>query len=129
MNERRDDKLTETDETFVRQSAELFNDSVAGLDAATRSQLNRGRQQALAAARPGQLARWQTWVPVGAAAAVTAVALVTFTGQEAPGPLTTPSVASDLEILMDGEELEMLEDLEFYSWLDLESEAGDGHVG
>ena len=129
MNERRDDKPNDGDDRFLKQAAELFDDSVAGLDARTRSQLNRGRQQALAAAGPGQLARWQTWVPVGAAAAVTAVALVTFTGQEAPGPLTTPTVASDLELLMEGEELEMLEDLEFYSWLDLEAEAGDGHVG
>ena len=33
-----------------------------------------------------------------------------------------PSTASDLEILLDEDSLEMLEELEFYSWIDLETE-------
>lgn len=130
MNDRRDDKAKDGDDAFLTQAAELFDDSVAGLDAQTRSRLNRGRQAALAAAaKSGPGARWLAWAPLGAAAAVTAVAIVTWNGQEVPDAFTAPQAASDLEILMDGEELEMLEELEFYSWLELGDEDSGEHVG
>jgi len=41
-------------------------------------------------------------------------------------------VASDMEILLTEDSLEMLEDLEFYSWIDLDEELStepENHVG
>ncbi len=39
--------------------------------------------------------------------------------------LDAPEVASDMEILLTEDSLEMLEDLEFYSWIDLDGETTD----
>ena len=35
------------------------------------------------------------------------------------------AAVTDMEILLTEDSLEMLEDLEFYSWMDLDEEAGD----
>lgn len=118
MNEDRKPK----DDALQERAAELFTDSVENLDAATRSRLNQARQKAMQAARPRPLlGSWQTWVPAGAAAAVATVAIVMWNGAEQADVLVPPAMASDFEILMDQDELEMLEDLEFYSWLDLDN--------
>jgi hypothetical protein len=131
-----DDK-TPQDDAFLQRASGLFEDSVEGLDARTRSRLNQGRQQALAALE-SRSALWSRWLPAGVAAAVAMVALVMWNGGEQPGAFDAPdfavsTMASDFEILLDEDELEMLEDLEFYSWIELdESELDndlDEHVG
>ena len=58
-----------------------------------------------------------------------AVLLVMLT-LEGPGDIDVISApATDLEILLGGESIEMLEELEFYSWLDTEELEGDGDLG
>lgn len=121
-------------EEMEKRAAALFTESVEGLDAETRSRLNRGRQRALEAAkRRPRFASPVAWLPA-AVAAVAAIAIVTWNGADAPTvPVTdgAPRVAADLEMLMDDADLEMLEDLEFYTWMEAEVSAGDdgGHVG
>jgi len=121
-------------EEMEKRTAKLFAESVDGLDAETRSRLNRGRQRALEAAkRRPWFAAPGVWLPA-AAAAVAAIAIVTWNGADAPTVPAAdgaPRVAADLEMLMDDADLEMLEDLEFYSWMEAEETAGDdgGHVG
>ena len=66
------------------------------------------------------------------AAAVLAVVL--WTGTPGTDDLADPAVASDMEILLTEDSLEMLEDLEFYSWIDLDEELEElpqpeNHVG
>ena len=61
------------------------------------------------------------WAPAGVTAAAV-VALVICTGNPAIEEVTPPAMADDIEILLDEDELEMLEELEFYSWIDLEEE-------
>lgn len=115
-----DERRTETE----RRARELFDASVEGVDAATRSRLNRARQAALAHAgragrRPGR-----GWLPVAAAATVAmlAVALWRLPGNEA-GPaagrgeaVPAPEV---VEMLGDGEGFDpVTEDPEFYAWLE-----------
>ncbi len=136
MNTRNEQNSSAQEEPLVKRAAEIFDDSVQGLDAQTRSRLNQGRQQALeaAASRP---VTWNVWLPVGAAAAVAMVTIVMWNGVEQPVALDAPTMAADFEILMDAEleqdDLEMLEELEFYSWLDLDEEMNipepDEHVG
>jgi hypothetical protein len=116
------------DERIARQTKELFDESVRGLDAETLSRLNRSRQKALAELKPGggEL-RWLRWSPA-VAAAVVAAAVVWRAGDLEQLP---PDAASDFEMLLAGEELELLEDLEFYRWLALTAEEpdADDHVG
>jgi hypothetical protein len=115
-------------EDFAAQAKGAFDDSVERLDAAALSRLNQGRHAALAKLASGNSkARWMRWVPAGG---VAAIALLTVLVMRAPEIENMPvEVASDFEILLDGESLEMFENLEFYSWMDdVDLDAG-GNVG
>lgn len=124
MNDR--DDVSVNDE-FVHQAKDLFDASVDKLDGATRSRLNRGRQAALQQIAP-ETRGWQQWVPAGgiATAAVAAFVVWSWTGT-VEKPLV-PEMASDIEILLDEDSLEMIEELEFYSWIDFDGDvdAADG---
>jgi hypothetical protein len=115
-----------------RQTKRAFDDSVAALDAATRSRLTQARHRALEELPPQRAGLRAALVP---AAAVAATALVAWlvVWQLAPSETAvreTPLV--DLEILLGEEDLEMLdEELEFYGWLEEQPEfsAGGDSVG
>jgi hypothetical protein len=121
MNER---NKNSADEAFAEKAKQLFDASVDGLDGETRSKLNRGRQAALAELRTGGQ-RWLQWAPAGGVAVAAVAALVVWTGSQQLPELDAPGVASDMEILLTEDSLEMLEDLEFYSWIDLDGETTD----
>ena len=107
-----DDKLTQ-------DARRRFDASVEQLDAATLSKLNRGRHAALAAARPG--ARRQYWGLTlgGASAAAVLIGLLL----RAPAVDVIDAPAADIDLLQGEDSIEMLEDLEFYRWLD-DADAG-----
>ena len=115
---------------FERQSKRLFDESVAGLDAATRSRLTQARHRALAERAPAaQSWRWSL-VPAGTLAA-TALAVWFMVGQPPTTVASLPTDSlSDLEILLAEEDLELLdEEIDFYGWLEEQPEfanAGDG---
>ncbi len=116
--------MKKSDEDFGRQAKEAFDASVDRLDAATLSKLNRGRQAALAELdRP--VRQWSRWVPATGVAAAVAVAVVVM---QSPTPVNQlPTAVTDMEILLGEDSIEMLEDLEFYSWIDtvdLEADVG-----
>ncbi len=118
MNERKD---TAADQAFAEKAKQLFDESVENLDGETRSRLNRGRQAALeqlAAAKPV----WVQWAPAAGVAAAAVFAVVLWTGNQPVDELTPEATASDFEILLTEDSFEMLEDLEFYSWIDLDEE-------
>jgi len=118
--------MNKTDEQLTQAVKEAFDQSVDGLDAATLSRLNRGRQAALAAASSSSVVafqQWLRWVPAIGVAAAVLLMLTTLQGPEDVDVITAP--ASDLEILLSEESIEMLEDLEFYSWLDAEQLESD----
>jgi hypothetical protein len=99
----------------------LFSESVGNLDGRTRSELTQARHAALAemegAKRKGA---WRFWGPMSGVVAAALVIAVVF------GPIWTtmrPSPESampfeDFDIVADAENLELLENLEFYAWLD-----------
>ena len=135
MNER-DEKTTEIeDQAFVTKAKEVFDWSVQGLDAEAQSRLNRGRHEALAHAVSGfSQGQWLRWAPATGVAAAAVVAVAVLTNRPPVEELTPPATASDFEILLDEESFEMLEELEFYSWIDLEADLGgeldtNGNVG
>ena len=114
--------MKQTDEDFSRKAKEAFDSSVEQLDAATLSRLNRGRHEALAELR--QPARqWSRWMPATGVAAAVLVAIVML--QTPNGVEEMPAAVADMEILLGEDSIEMLEDLEFYSWIDTVDLEGD----
>lgn len=114
MNEPNDNAANEA---FEKRAKAQFDNSVEELDAATLSRLNQGRHAALEALHGGRpLAAWGRWVPLTGVAAAALVTVMLVRGPEM-APLPGDAVA-DFEILLEGENLELYEDLEFYSWLD-----------
>ena len=115
---------------LATQARALFDDSVERLDAATLSRLNQGRQQALQEIREtGPGGQWARWVPAGGVAAAAVVAVVMWQGTPVEHSAPAAGTATDFEIMMGEDSLEMLEDLEFYSWVDMASLDPDGDVG
>ena len=101
------------------QAKALFDDSVEQLDAATLSRLNQGRQKALEEVRAaGPAGQWARWVPAGGLAAAAVVAVVVWQGTLVEHSAPEASNAADFEIMLSEDSLDMLEDLEFYSWID-----------
>ena len=123
------DDSVKDDDLLVGKAKALFDDSVRELDAATLSRLNQSRQLALekAAGEPGTI-KWKHWVPAAGVTAAAALAVVLWTGNRPADVLTPPSTVSDFEILLEGDDFEMLEDLEFYHWIELD-DASASNVG
>jgi hypothetical protein len=119
------------DETkLTAQAKELFDDSVERLDAATLSRLNQGRQKALQEIRdPGSAGEWARWVPAGGLAAAAVVAVVLWQGAPVEHSAPAAGTATDFEIMLSEDSLDMLEDLEFYSWIDTANLDPEGDVG
>jgi hypothetical protein len=119
-----------TDE-FERRTKRVFDDSVAALDAATRSRLTQARHRALEELKPARGTSWRwSLIPAGALAATALVAWLMI-GQVPVGEPVQSEALADLEILLGEEDIEMLdEELEFYGWLEEQPEfAADDSVG
>lgn len=128
MNRHDDTTARPGDAEFAARAAARLRDSADSLDAQTRSRLNQARQAALEEMTPRSVWRRSPWLTGAVTAAVAVVALVIWRPvAEGPSPVSPTSLdAPDLELLMTDESLDMLEDLEFYTWLaaaDLESGA------
>ncbi len=117
--------MNEPDEKFERETRKLFDRSVESLDASTLSRLNRSRQLALAEAHQAHT-RLLRWAPATGIAAAVLIAVMVTRGPTNVDGFDLPVAMTDMEILLGEESIDMLEDLEFYSWLDtVESEDGD----
>jgi hypothetical protein len=119
--------------SFERHTKRVFDDSVAALDAATRSRLTQARHRALEERKVVRAGGWRwSLLPAGTVAATALV--VWFTVWQAPPASDAVQAAAldDLEILLGEEDLEMLdEELEFYGWLEDQPEfaGADDSVG
>ena len=113
------DKTSASEQQFAEKAKQLFDGSVEQLDAATLSRLNQGRHVALEELhRSRRSAVWVRWLPATGVAAAAIVTVMVMRGPNGVDIPIEPDVAADFEILLEGESLEMLEDLEFYSWLE-----------
>jgi NAD(P)H-hydrate repair Nnr-like enzyme with NAD(P)H-hydrate dehydratase domain len=108
-----------TPDPLEQRSRELFEDSVGRLDARTRSRLNQARQQALNELNKRATRRYWLVAPLGGlvAAAVVAVVMMTGRGTNAPGQDSAALPLDDFDIVADADSLELLQDVEFYSWM------------
>jgi hypothetical protein len=116
---------------FERATKRVFDDSVAALDAATRSRLTQVRHRALEE-RPSLRERgWRTaLLPAGAVAATALVAWLVVWQSPPAGDAVPAESLSDLELLLGEEDIEMLdEELEFYGWLEEQPQFADDSVG
>ncbi len=111
-----------------QRSRELFEDSVNRLDAHTRSRLNQARQHALNELNKGRSRRYWLAAPLGglAAAVLIAVLLINSRDTSAPTAESTALPLDDFDIVADADSLELLQDVEFYSWL-ADASGGDGN--
>jgi hypothetical protein len=119
--------------TFEQRAREVFDASVDGIDAATRSRLNHARQAATAELERSRRSPWLTWAPAGALAAAALVAVLLW---RAPGTgdvpaqqaQATPDPADAAEILAAGDDLDLAtEDLDFYEFVSVAtSDPGKG---
>jgi hypothetical protein len=115
---------------LTAQAKALFDDSVERLDAATQSRLNQGRQRALQEIRETRSGgEWARWVPAGSLAAAAVVAVVVWQGAPVENNTPAAGIATDFEIILSEDSLDMLEDLDFYSWVDTTSLDPEGDVG
>lgn len=117
------DKL-DKDREFAADARALFDESVDALDASRLSALNQARHRALDELEAGRgFTAWQRLVPAGGAAAAAVLVAVLVLGPDESAielPIGPTTAASDFELLINEDNLDMLEDLEFYSWLTLE---------
>ena len=118
------------DDRLVRDAERLLRQGAEDLDAATLARLHRARQQALAeldrhARRPSWLQ--PGWRPAAGVAVVAVLAVALWIGRmsgpAAPEPQSAKTPAgtadsSDLDLVLAEENLEMLEDLEFFDWIE-----------
>ena len=104
----------------------LFDESVSSLDPQTRSKLTQARYRALEELEGSAPAGWRPrWIPAGVLAAGVLVVVMLWQGQPAVSPDTPAfdvAALSDLEIILGDGDLGLLQELEFYAWLDEQAE-------
>jgi hypothetical protein len=107
------------------RSKAAFDASVAEVNASVRSRLTQARFAAVAELERKQQSRWQRMLApaTGLAAVAIVAALVVGPLLHRSGPLSGgvagPTLADeDMPILLDTDNMEMIEDMEFYAWLD-----------
>jgi hypothetical protein len=107
------------DENLEQRSRELFEHSVERLDARTRSRLNQARQKALTELNRGSTRRYWLGAPLGGLAAAALVAVFLMSGRENATPQLEAATLplDDFDIVADDDSFDMIQDVEFYSWL------------
>jgi hypothetical protein len=106
-----------TPDPFEERSRELFDNSVERLDAQTRSRLNQARQRALAEIGKGSARRYWLGLPIGGLAVAALMALILIRPGEPPGSDSASVMLDDFDIVADADNFELVQDVEFYSWL------------
>jgi len=118
------------DDQIIEKAKALFDDSVDSLDAATLSRLNQGRHRALAELqRASSVGPWLRWLPATGIAAAALLAVMVMRGPDGVDTIAGPATASDFEMLLEEDSLDMLEELEFYYWLEASDLEANGNVG
>ncbi len=110
---------------FEQEAQRSLRERADSLDAATRSRLNRARQEALAELdRAGSRPAWlgSGWQPALGVAAVAVLAVALWAGRGGPpGELALPASddpALELELLLADENLDLIDEFEFYDWVE-----------
>ncbi|HEY5667042.1 MAG TPA: hypothetical protein VIV64_10000 [Gammaproteobacteria bacterium] len=111
---------TRHERELAEKAGRLFDESVERLDGATLARLAQARARAVEAAesgRPAWIPEPARLVPIGGVAAAALVLALIWPGAETPVGPEQAAVVTDLDLLLEGENLDLFEDLEFYAWL------------
>ena len=104
---------------FTSQIRQTLDDSENNIDELTLSRIRAARANAVSVVdkkhSPGY-----GWIPASSFATVLVAVLATFLFSQNNDDITSVLQTSDMEMLSSVESLDMLEDLEFYQWLDIE---------
>ncbi|MEC9340192.1 MAG: hypothetical protein VX663_01805 [Pseudomonadota bacterium] len=108
---------------LARRAREMLDESAAQLDGVTLAKLHQGRNRAIA--RVTRSRRWLRLRLPGAALAATAAlaALLLLPVEQEQVLREPPLVTEDLDLLVGMEELDQIEEIEFYDWLAHQSNA------
>ena len=122
--------LEPRDEALERRAREAFEASVARIDDDTRSRLREARRAAVAGLESRRRPAWRGWAPVALAASAALVAVLLWRAPaDSPQPVASSGVAEsmeELEMVAAGDDLDLVvEDLEFYAWLEASALEGD----
>lgn len=124
MNEPMNEPMNQDSDRMLQRLRQHLDRSSAELDGATLSKLNRARQHALDAASPrAAVSAWRRPLLVGSAMAALVGVWLLHTSHLPTEPVS-PMAGADLELLAAGEDLELIENLEFYAWLQTQSQGG-----
>jgi negative regulator of sigma E activity len=107
------------DEAFVRRIKTALDEGNEHLEARVRSRLRQARHAALAQVQPRPAFWARQWVPAVGVAAAAVLAILVW--PHAPSVQPPDEALNDLEIVLAGENLDLLENLDFYEWVDAES--------
>ncbi len=118
--------------TLEQRARSAFARSVAELDAPTRARLTRARRTALTsleAPRPALIAGPAPWIAAGLAAAVALsfAWLLPDRGPQGPQGSVVVAASPDGALLLNQDELDIIQDLDFYSWLDAQAQQEPPH--
>jgi len=111
MNEKHD---------FEAFSRKKLDETIDDMDGVTRARLAAMRRQAMV---PNQ-SRRDWWLPVSLATAMTALALVWMIPPPQGGSDMDMAAIEDMDLLAADVEMDLLEDVEFYQWLNDGNHAG-----
>ena len=122
--------MTDTESDLLQQRiAAALDDRAANLDAETLARLATARQRALATRRSAFGLSTRRWQAVGGLALAASIVFGVSIWLHGPMQGPMPPSPADLEMLAEDEELELLEKLEFFRWLETEdpqvAESGD----
>ncbi|MBS0569108.1 MAG: hypothetical protein JSS28_00725 [Proteobacteria bacterium] len=125
---------------WTERARSLLDESARDLDAPALARLNRARQAALAQRAPRRRAGW-LFMPAGLAGACALLLAVGVWQARRPPSVATPAAApaqaatakagsglnaGDLDMIASGDNLDMVQDLDFYAWLDAQDEDHNG---
>jgi hypothetical protein len=107
------------EERLMKRTREVLDESVANLDVRTLERLRDARHRAVEAAdeRPGLLLRLPRWVKVSGLATAAAAILVFSLWFTTAGHDLTVKNPEDFEIVLAKDQIDLYEDLDFYSWM------------
>ncbi len=119
----------EMDQAEQARIKALLDDSLQDFDAATLSRLNQARQRALQLSERRRRSTWRR--PALGLALASAMLLLLVPARTPPPPVEgglpetslSPSLSPlEIALLSDAEDLDLVENLEFYAWLELEED-------
>jgi hypothetical protein len=114
---------------LARRARQLFREHLAQLDETTRARLRAARLRAVDAGSEPRPFGWapRQWLAAGAVGAFAAALVAVWTLVPGAAGVDRGSVdvanSSDLELLLGGEDFDVVQNLEFYAWLEEQKDA------